>query len=132
MYKFGKSSLERLNNAHPKLQQILTKLIEIVDFSILCSYRSEEEQNDVFNKGLSKVQYPNSKHNSNPSRAVDIIMYPIDWNNIQNFYYLAGLVKGIAHSEGIKIRWGGDWDSDNDFSDEKFRDFPHFELDNRE
>ena len=28
----------------------------------------------------------------------------------------------------IKIRWGGDWDSDNIMKDQTFNDLPHFEI----
>ena len=28
---------------------------------------------------------------------------------------------------GIKIRWGGDWDSDTQVNDNKFDDLVHFE-----
>ena len=28
----------------------------------------------------------------------------------------------------INVRWGGDWDSDLDFNDQKFLDLVHFEL----
>jgi hypothetical protein len=29
---------------------------------------------------------------------------------------------------GIGLRWGGDWDSDKDFSDQNFDDLVHWEL----
>lgn len=44
------------------------------------------------------------------------------------FYYLAGLVRKHADILNIKIRWGGDWDSDQDFFDQTFYDLVHFEL----
>jgi peptidoglycan L-alanyl-D-glutamate endopeptidase CwlK len=34
----------------------------------------------------------------------------------------------VANTLGIKIRWGGDWNGDLQFRDEKFKDLPHFEL----
>ena len=40
----------------------------------------------------------------------------------------AGFVLGIAKSIGITLRWGGDWDRDWTVMDNKFDDFPHFEL----
>ena len=61
--------------------------------------------------------------------ALDVCPYPIDWNDKDRFYNFAGLVKGIAISMDIKIRWGGDWDGDNDLKDQTFFDLPHFELD---
>jgi hypothetical protein len=63
-----------------------------------------------------------------PSRAVDVAPYPIDWNDFKRFYHFAGIVRAVAHQRGVKIRWGGDWDSDFDFKDERFLDLPHFEL----
>jgi len=35
---------------------------------------------------------------------------------------------GVASQMGIKIRWGGDWDSDGSVCDNKFNDLVHFEL----
>ena len=28
----------------------------------------------------------------------------------------------------VTLRWGGDWDGDRDFKDQRFIDLPHFEL----
>ena len=46
------------------------------------------------------------------------------------FYNFAGTVQGVAKMLNIKIRWGGDWDSDNDLKDQTLYDLPHFELRN--
>ena len=35
------------------------------------------------------------------------------------------LYKGLVHH---KIRWGGNWDGDGQFSDQTLFDFGHFEL----
>lgn len=67
-------------------------------------------------------------HNKTPSLAVDVAPWPIDWNDKNRFYHFAGRVQGIAQMFNIKIRWGGDWDSDNDLKDQNFYDLPHFEL----
>ena len=128
MYKFGKSSEERLKTCHPRIQEILYEAIQIVDFSVLCGHRNQADQDDVFHKGMSKVKFPNSKHNSLPSLAVDVAPYPIDWNNLDRFTHLIGIIRGIAHARRIKIRCGIDWDSDGDITDHSFMDYPHFEL----
>lgn len=120
MYKFGKKSKERLATCHPDLQLIMNDLIQIMDVSIVCGHRTEEEQTEAFNKGFSKVQYPNSKHNSSPSMAVDVIPYPEGYSNREKFYEMAGMVKAIAHKHGIKIKWGGEF--------KNFFDAPHFQL----
>jgi peptidoglycan L-alanyl-D-glutamate endopeptidase CwlK len=56
--------------------------------------------------------------------------YPIDWNDTKRFYHFAGFVLGVAKSSkiAIPIRWGGDWDSDNDLNDQTFMDLVHWEL----
>ena len=122
--KFSQRSKERLSTCHKDLQDIMEEVIKVRDITILCGHRSEEAQNKAFEEKKSKLRYPNSKHNSFPSRAVDIAPYPIDWNDKEAFHELAGIVKGIAHSKGIKIKWGGDFNS--------FFDGPHIELDDEE
>ena len=130
MPKFGKTSTDRLATCHPKLQELFNEVIKNYDCSILQGERTKEEQDEYFRTGRSKVQYPNSKHNSSPSMAVDVAPYPIDWQNTNRFYHFAGYVEGVARSMGVELRWGGDWDSDKDFSDQTFNDLPHFEIRN--
>lgn len=119
MYKFSKKSKEKLATCHPDLQKIANELIKIMDVTILCGHRDEEAQNKAFHKGNSKLEYPNSKHNQIPSLAVDIVPYPLNWSDIEMFQRMCGIIEGIAHEKGIKIRMG------RDFS---FKDFPHAEL----
>jgi peptidoglycan L-alanyl-D-glutamate endopeptidase CwlK len=128
MPEFGSRSREHLKTLHPSLQRILVKAIEIIDFSILEGFRDEEKQNEAFREGKSKLQYPQSKHNTYPSQAVDVAPYPIDWQDSERFTLLAGILKGIAHTMSIKLRWGGDWNSNNITKDQTFDDLPHFEL----
>ena len=128
MYRFGRSSQARLDTCHPKLQEILNEAIKHVDFSVICGHRSEADQTAAFESKNSKVQWPNSKHNSFPSRAVDIAPFPIDWDDIPRFAHLGGLIRGIAAAKGIKLRFGFDWDVDGDITDHKFMDWPHIEL----
>ena len=42
--------------------------------------------------------------------------------------FFGGLVTGLAKQKGIPLRWGGDWDGDNNFKDNRFDDLVHFEL----
>lgn len=127
-YKFGKTSKARLETCHPLIQEILNEAIKYIDFSVLCGHRNEADQQKAVVGGFSKVNFPNSKHNSMPSIAADVAPYPIDWDDVKRFAYLMGIIKGIAMIKGIKIRTGIDWDSDGDITDHKFMDWPHFEL----
>ena len=107
---------------------LFNEIIKHFDITILEGYRNKAAQDAAFNSGKSKLQYPLSKHNMEPSQAVDVAPYPIDWENTNRFFYLAGLVEAYAKQMGLPIRWGGDWDSDKDFSDQRFNDLPHFEI----
>lgn len=127
-YKFGKTSSRNLGECHPLLQDIFNEVIKVMDCSIIEGHRTEAEQNKAHEKGHSKLKFPKSNHNYKPSMAVDVVPYPIDWKDRERFCLLAGIVKGIAYSKGINIRWGGDWDGDNITKDETFIDMPHFEL----
>jgi hypothetical protein len=82
----------------------------------------------LFRQGKSKLRAGQSKHNSDPSRAVDVAPYPIDWNNMHRFYLLAGFMFQAASQLDIKLRWGMDWDMDWIHTDQTFFDAPHFEL----
>jgi peptidoglycan L-alanyl-D-glutamate endopeptidase CwlK len=125
---FSQRSLSKLETCHEDLQRLFKEVVKHIDCTILQGTRGEEEQNEYFAKGLSKVKYPNSKHNSLPSMAVDVAPYPIDWNDKERFYYFAGIVKGIATQMGIDLISGCDWDNDNDLRDQSFMDLPHYQL----
>ena len=87
-----------------------------------------EQIKQAFEQGKSKVKYPDGRHNKLPSLAVDVTPYPVDWNDRERQTLFAGFVIGIARSMDINLRWGGDWDQDFEVQDNKFDDFPHFEI----
>ena len=128
MAEFGPASKRRFDTLHPLLQQLLSELIKYYDFSIIEGHRGKERQNQLFADGLSEVQWPNGKHNTFPSEAVDIAPYPIDWEDEERFCHFMGYLQCLADQMGIAVRWGGDWDSDGRMTDENFRDYPHIEL----
>lgn len=120
MYPYSKSSLDKLATCDVRLQKVFSIVAQVMDCTIICGHREEEEQNRAYAIGKSQLQYPDSTHNSKPSKGVDAAPYPIDWNGINDFYKLAGLVLGIAECLGIKIKWGGDFKS--------LKDYCHFEI----
>ena len=130
MAKLGKKSLEILSTCDNRIQKIIHEAIKVTDFTVIEGTRSLERQQQLFKEGKTKIDGIQSKgkHNYDPSLAIDIAPYPIDWNDTKRFFYLAGVVKALAISMGIELRWGGDWDSDDDFTDQTFNDYPHFEL----
>ena len=136
MYKFGPSSLARRATLHPDLQVLCDAVLKQRDCSVLCGTRPKEEQDKAFNSGASSVQWPNSKHNHTPSLAVDLAPYipGVDTYSHDQCLHFAGFVMAIAGQLLLdgkithKIRWGGDWDSDHNVTDNTFNDLVHFEL----
>jgi len=124
MPKFGRMSRERLKGINVKLVNVLNELIKIMDVTIIEGIRTEERQKELLEKGATKVKY--SKHME--GKAVDVAPYPIDWNDRERFHYMGGMLRGIGQSMGIKVRWGGDWDSDGEIKDNNFDDLVHVEL----
>ena len=128
MAQFSRRSKEKLSTCDSRLQMVFREVIKYFDCTILEGHRGKERQNQYYLEGRSKVQFPNGKHNSYPSEAVDVMPYPIDWNDIERICYFAGFVMGVANQLGVKLRWGKDWDRDTDLNDQSFKDGPHFEL----
>jgi len=140
MPRYGDKSLMVLDTLHPDLQLVFKTVLEMgVDHTLICGHRPKAEQDRAFAEGKSKVKFPDSKHNSLPSMAVDAMPWfktapNIDWGHKPSIYHLAGIVKGVAATLyqqgkiGYLVRWGGDWDSDFDVREKQWDDSPHYEL----
>ena len=132
-YYFGRKSKERLETVDRRLSYILNKTLKsgLIDVSVLQGERYEDEQNDLFEKGLSKLKFPESKHNSKPSLAIDAAPYlngKVSYN-YNHCCFLAGIILGTAKQFGYEIRWGGNWDMDGEpITDQDFQDLLHYEL----
>ena len=128
MPTFSRISRRRLATCHPKLQELCEAVVQAYDCTVLTGHRTELQQREAYRLKRSKVQWPEGKHNSVPSLAVDLAPHPIDWDDTTRFYHFAGYVQGIAAAKDIPLRWGGDWDRDFDLRDQTFMDLCHFEL----
>jgi len=128
MPSFGTTSRNRLDTCHADLQRLFNVVVLSFNCSVLAGHRGRVEQDRLHAEGKSKLKYPDSRHNKYPSMAVDVVPYPVDWTDINRFYFFAGFVKATALNLGITIRFGGDWDSDTHVSDQDFMDLPHYEL----
>tara|TARA_B100002019_G_scaffold292644_1_gene316497 strand:+ start:2298 stop:2678 length:381 start_codon:yes stop_codon:yes gene_type:complete len=124
MYRFGKKSKARLKGVDPKLVNVLNELIKIMDVTIIEGLRSAERQQELLEKGATKVKY--SKHME--GKAVDLAPYPIDWEDRDRFHYMGGMIRGIAKQLNVNVRWGGDWDGDGETKDNGFDDLVHVEI----
>ncbi|SDU27045.1 M15 family metallopeptidase domain-containing protein [Desulfobacula phenolica] len=132
MPRFSNQSNMKLDTCHPLLQELFREVVKEYDCAVIEGHRTRRRQNRFYQQGKSKVKWPDSKHNVMPSEAVDagpwIENKGIPWQEPNQFYAFAGFVRGKASQMGIQIRWGGDWDGDNDVNDQKFNDLVHFEL----
>lgn len=143
MPRYSYRSSRNLNECDDALKKIFNAVIEEYDNSIIEGYRSAEEQTKLFDRGYTKLRAGESKHNHQPSRAVDAVPWPIEWPSrnprtpeewrdyvkcVARFYHFAGYVMSVADRFSIGLRWGGDRDGDRQFDDQNFDDLPHFEL----
>lgn len=136
MPQFSRLSKERLKSCHSDLQILFNRVIEDYDCSVICGHRGEEDQNEAYSNRASTKRWPDSKHNTEPSLAVDVSPYEfsgVDWGKTQSADF-SGYVMGVANElfkQGImkhRIRRGLDWNMDNDVDDTKFWDAGHFEI----
>ena len=127
MPKYSSKSRYMLSEVHEDLQELFNEAIKYFDLTIIEGLRTKERQKELVAEGKSKTLQ--SKHIL--GQAVDVAPYHdgIDWDNKDNFNYMGGFIMGLARQMGIPLRWGGDWNSNNDLSDNGFDDFVHFELD---
>lgn len=134
MPTYSVRSRENLRSCHKDLRTIFNAVILHYDCTIIQGHRGEAEQNKAYSEGKSQLKFPQSKHNKSPSMAVDVAPYPIDWSDLDRFYYFAGYVMGVAemlHAQGMishRLRYGGDWNRDTQVKDNGFDDLVHFEL----
>lgn len=154
---YGKSSFTNLLSCDKKLQAVAVRALEIAnkcgrDLSVIEGHRSLERQKALLEKGLSQVK--EGKHNEYPSKALDFLPYHITYKGLSGnpiqvkaiatkygisyevamqkvcaeFYIIAQCFMIAAAELNINIRWGGDWDRDNDVFNNSFDDLGHIEL----
>lgn len=134
MYKFGSASNKRVLTLDGRLQQILYEAIATapLDFGIpeYGGKRTVEDQQWLFNEDRSKCDGIDklSKHQS--GLAFDFYPYVNGTHDYDERYcfMLAGHFIGVAKKLGYVLRYGGDWDMDQDFDDQTFNDLVHLEL----
>jgi len=124
-YKFSAVSLAKLKTCDDRLQLLMATALTRddcpMDFTVLEGHRGQAAQDAAYQRRASKVKWPNGKHNTLPSKAVDVAPYPVVWTDLNRFKVLAEHIKKVADDLGIKVEWGGDWTS--------FKDYPHWQVD---
>jgi len=131
MFKFGKSSLAKLDDVDPDLRLVMIEAIKltVIDFGITEGMRSLERAEQLKTDGFSKV---GSKSKHCQGKAVDIVAYDgskVTWD-LDFYEEIAQAVGEVSELLDIPIRWGGSWVT-SDFKlnrDMSFIDAVHFEL----
>ena len=127
MPRLSNKSKAFLGTCDPKLIGIFTEVIKTYDFSVIFGHRGKEMQDKFFVDGTSQLPWPQSKHNTNPSRAIDVTPYPTMWEDIEKFLELATYVFAEASRQEVQLIWGGHWVNytNRGYYD---RDWAHWEL----
>lgn len=134
------SSRKKLATCHPDIVELVEALAVDEDIIVLEGARSLARQKELIASGASKLKdAKNGAHvvtKEKPlSDAIDVIpnlpewkkSKIIDWKNTAAFHGFAERVLKKAHALSTKLRWGGDWDGDGDYTDQQFHDLVHFE-----
>lgn len=119
--------LQRLQGVHPDLVRVVKRASELspIEFRVLEGLRTRERQAQLVKQGASHTM--RSRHIT--GHAVDLAPYldtdddgdrEVSWH-WPHYHRLAPWIKRAAEQEGVRITWGGGWQT--------FPDAPHWELD---
>lgn len=151
MPKYGKRSLANRAQAHPDLQKLCDRVVEIIDNTVVYGQRTPEVQWELFKIGRSVkpgrdgdvaddweitgdvVTYKDgyeklSRHNYDPSLAVDLMPYPIPKDKLE-LHRQMGQVVGVAKAVYYQMKKDGELDCEITFGADwiTFRDYPHIQ-----
>jgi len=117
-YALGNRSKSNLIGVNADLVRVVNRAIQIteIDFTVIEGLRTKERQAQLFATGKTRTM--NSRHII--GQAVDVVPYPVDWNDTARFRLVAKAMKQAAKELDVKLTWGGDWKS--------FVDMPHYQI----
>lgn len=154
-YSLGTESRQKLATVDPRLRAVVERAIQITtqDFKVLEGVRSQKRQYELYAQGRTLAQlraagvpatilakpgerivtwtlnsrhFPDSK--TGLSRAVDLVPFPVDWNDLKKFDAISRAMLQAAKELNTPLRWGADWDQDGKPREKGESDSPHFEL----
>lgn len=158
MITLGERSRKNLLAVHPDIVRVVKRAAvdapPHLDFMVLEGVRTRTRMMEIYGQGRSVVQLQkhkipavyakpnmkkvswlsnpfNSKHaiqHDGYGHAVDLVPWPIDWNNLQRFNALARLILDSAKAEKVNLLWGCDWDNDGNPREKGETDSPHFQI----
>ena len=133
MFKLGAKSMSRLDGVDIRMVAVVKRAIQLseVDFSVLEGLRSKSRQAELYAQGRTApgkivTWTMTSKHVV--GTAVDLVPYPLDWNDLKKFDAIAKAMFAAAKELNVNIRWGADWNQNGKVREKGETDSPHFEL----
>lgn len=132
-FKLGKTSLARLQGVDETLVNVVKRAIEIseVDFTVMEGVRTLERQRELYAQGRTapgKIVTWTMKSKHIEGKAVDLVPYPLDWNDLEKFNKIKDAMFQAARELDVNLRWGADWDGDGNYREKGEYDSPHFEI----
>lgn len=132
-FKLGKTSLARLQGVDETLVNVVKRAIEIseVDFTVMEGVRTLERQRELYAQGRTdpgKIVTWTMKSRHIEGKAVDLVPYPLDWNDLEKFNKIKDAMFQAARELDVNLRWGADWDGDGNYREKGEYDSPHFEI----
>lgn len=129
-FVFSKRSLDNLKGVHPKLVEVMTKVLEYseYDFVVTEGLRELARQKQLVAEGKSKtLKSYHLKQSDGYGHAVDVAaLVPtpggkstVSWD-LKYYAKINEAVQKAASELGAKITWGGSWKT--------FVDSPHFQI----
>lgn len=132
MIRYGDISERSLSTCHPDIIRVMRRVALIcpahLDHRILTGHRNREDQDEAFRTGASFKRWPDSEHNTLPSRAFDFVPLPLDWADTRQFAHVAGFILAVGAMEAVPLRWLGDPNQNGKTLDSKLGDWGHIEL----
>ena len=119
-FVLGKTSMSRLKGVDEQLVNIVKRAIEIsdVDFTVLEGVRTLERQRELYAQGRTapgKIVTWTMKSKHIEGKAVDLVPYPLDWNDLEKFNKIKDAMFQAAKELDVNLRWGADWDGDGNY-----------------
>ena len=132
-FVLGKTSLARLKGVDEQLVNIVKRAIEIseVDFTVLEGVRTLERQRELYAQGRTapgKIVTWTMKSRHIEGKAVDLVPYPLDWNDLEKFNKIKDAMFQAARELDVNLRWGADWNGNGEYREKGEYDSPHFEI----
>ena len=132
-FKLGKTSLARLQGVDETLVNVVKRAIEIseVDFTVMEGVRTLERQRELYAQGRTapgKIVTWTMKSKHIEGKAVDLVPYPLDWNDLEKFNKIKDAMFQAAKELDVNLRWGADWNGNGEYREKGEYDSPHFEI----